>query len=132
MLKTFLLVLVAVIVGGAGHVMLAKGVKPVGDLTEARRALAAWRGGAVRELTSQDVARLAIERGLVGDLRKRSPGAEPAFGAPRRELRFAPGERVPCRPDRRDRGDHRRTSRDTVDGDRVVGEQGRGRDRDCT
>jgi drug/metabolite transporter (DMT)-like permease len=35
MLKTFLLVLVAVTVGGAGHVMLAKGMKPVGDLTEA-------------------------------------------------------------------------------------------------
>ena len=35
MLKTFLLVLVAVILGGAGHVMLAKGMKPVGDLTEA-------------------------------------------------------------------------------------------------
>ena len=35
MLKTFLLVLVAVVLGGAGHVMLAKGVKPVGGLTEA-------------------------------------------------------------------------------------------------
>jgi hypothetical protein len=35
MLKTFLLVLVAVILGGAGHVLLAKGMKPVGDLTEA-------------------------------------------------------------------------------------------------
>ena len=35
MLKTFLLVLVAVALGGAGHVMLAKGMKPVGDLTEA-------------------------------------------------------------------------------------------------
>jgi drug/metabolite transporter (DMT)-like permease len=35
MLKTFLLVLVAVILGGAGHVMLSKGMKPVGDLTEA-------------------------------------------------------------------------------------------------
>lgn len=35
MLKTFLLVLVAVAVGGTGHVMLAKGMKPVGDLTEA-------------------------------------------------------------------------------------------------
>jgi hypothetical protein len=35
MIKTFLLVLVAVILGGAGHVMLAKGMKPVGDLTEA-------------------------------------------------------------------------------------------------
>ena len=35
MLKTFLLVLVAVTLGGAGHIMLAKGMKPVGDLTEA-------------------------------------------------------------------------------------------------
>ena len=35
MLKTFLLVLVAVALGGTGHVMLAKGMKPVGDLTEA-------------------------------------------------------------------------------------------------
>src|SRR5262245_35870492 len=35
MLKTLLLVLVAVILGGAGHVLLAKGIKPVGDLTEA-------------------------------------------------------------------------------------------------
>jgi drug/metabolite transporter (DMT)-like permease len=35
MLKTFLLVVVAVILGGAGHVLLAKGMKPVGDLTEA-------------------------------------------------------------------------------------------------
>ena len=34
MLKTLVLVLVAVIVGGAGHVLLAKGMKPVGDLTE--------------------------------------------------------------------------------------------------
>ena len=35
MLKTFLLVLVAVILGGAGHVLLAKAIRPVGDLTEA-------------------------------------------------------------------------------------------------
>lgn len=35
MLKTLLLVLVAVILGGVGHVLLAKGIKPVGDLTEA-------------------------------------------------------------------------------------------------
>jgi len=35
MLKTFLLVLVAVVLGGAGHVMLAKGMRPIGDLTEA-------------------------------------------------------------------------------------------------
>ena len=35
MLKTFLLVVVAVVLGGAGHVMLAKGMKPIGDLVEA-------------------------------------------------------------------------------------------------
>jgi drug/metabolite transporter (DMT)-like permease len=35
MLKTLLLVVVAVVLGGAGHVMLSKGMKPVGDLTEA-------------------------------------------------------------------------------------------------
>ena len=35
MLKTFLVVLVAVVLGGTGHVMLSKGMRPVGDLTEA-------------------------------------------------------------------------------------------------
>lgn len=35
MLKTLLLVMVAVVLGGAGHVMLAKGMKPIGDLVEA-------------------------------------------------------------------------------------------------
>jgi drug/metabolite transporter (DMT)-like permease len=35
MLKTFALVLVAVLIGGTGHVMLSKGMKTVGDLTEA-------------------------------------------------------------------------------------------------
>ena len=35
MLKTLLLVMVAVVLGGVGHVMLAKGMKPVGDLIEA-------------------------------------------------------------------------------------------------
>ena len=35
MLKTVLLVLVAVALGGVGHVMLAKGMRPGGDLTEA-------------------------------------------------------------------------------------------------
>jgi drug/metabolite transporter (DMT)-like permease len=35
MLKTFILVLVAAIIGGTGHTMLAKGMKTVGDLTEA-------------------------------------------------------------------------------------------------
>jgi drug/metabolite transporter (DMT)-like permease len=35
MLKTLLVVIVAVILGGAGHVMLSKGIRPVGDLTEA-------------------------------------------------------------------------------------------------
>ena len=41
-----------------------------GDLPEARRALAAWRGGSTSELTSEDVARLAIERGLVDAYRQ--------------------------------------------------------------
>jgi drug/metabolite transporter (DMT)-like permease len=35
MLKTVLLVTVAVMLGGTGHVMLSKGMRPVGDLTEA-------------------------------------------------------------------------------------------------
>ena len=33
--KTLVLVVVAVVLGGTGHVMLAKGIRPVGDLTEA-------------------------------------------------------------------------------------------------
>ena len=40
------------------------------DLALARRALAAWRGGDVGELSSDDVARLAIERGLVDAYRQ--------------------------------------------------------------
>jgi drug/metabolite transporter (DMT)-like permease len=35
MLKTFIVVLVAAIIGGTGHTLLAKGMKTVGDLTEA-------------------------------------------------------------------------------------------------
>jgi drug/metabolite transporter (DMT)-like permease len=35
MIKTFVLVLIACVLGGAGHVMLAKGMKSIGDLTEA-------------------------------------------------------------------------------------------------
>jgi len=34
-LKTFVLVLIAVVIGGTGHVLLSKGMKTVGDLTEA-------------------------------------------------------------------------------------------------
>ncbi len=41
-----------------------------GDLVSARRALAAWRGEAAGELSSQDVARLSIERGLVDAYRQ--------------------------------------------------------------
>ncbi|HEY5308770.1 MAG TPA: CobD/CbiB family protein, partial [Casimicrobiaceae bacterium] len=40
------------------------------DLSAARRALAAWRGGSTSELASSDVARLAIERGLVDAYRQ--------------------------------------------------------------
>ena len=35
MLKTMVLVLIAAIIGGTGHVLLSKGMKTVGDLTEA-------------------------------------------------------------------------------------------------
>lgn len=34
MLKTFVLVVIATVIGGAGHVLLSKGMKTVGDLTE--------------------------------------------------------------------------------------------------
>jgi adenosylcobinamide-phosphate synthase len=40
------------------------------DLAAARRALAAWRGGSTVDLGSSDVARLAIERGLVDAYRQ--------------------------------------------------------------
>lgn len=35
MLKTMVIVLIAAVLGGTGHVLLAKGMRPVGDLTEA-------------------------------------------------------------------------------------------------
>ena len=35
MLKTLVIVLIAAVLGGTGHVLLAKGMRPVGDLTEA-------------------------------------------------------------------------------------------------
>ncbi len=35
MLKTFVLVLIAAVIGGTGHVLLSKGMKTIGDLTEA-------------------------------------------------------------------------------------------------
>jgi uncharacterized membrane protein len=35
MVKTFVLVLIACVLGGAGHVLLAKGMKTIGDMTEA-------------------------------------------------------------------------------------------------
>jgi adenosylcobinamide-phosphate synthase len=40
------------------------------DLPAARRALGAWRGGSTSDLGSADVARLAIERGLVDAYRQ--------------------------------------------------------------
>ena len=39
MIKTVVLVLVAGLLGGAGHVLLAKGMKTIGDLTEAPASL---------------------------------------------------------------------------------------------
>ena len=41
-----------------------------GDLPAARRALAAWRGGVTSELSSNEVAKLAIERGLLDSYRQ--------------------------------------------------------------
>ena len=35
MVKTMLIVLIAAVLGGTGHVFLSKGMRPVGDLTEA-------------------------------------------------------------------------------------------------
>ena len=39
MIKTVVLVLVAGLLGGAGHVLLAKGMKTIGDITEAPASL---------------------------------------------------------------------------------------------
>lgn len=41
-----------------------------GDIGQARRALALWRGGVTAELSSQEVAKLAIERALVDSYRQ--------------------------------------------------------------
>jgi cobalamin biosynthesis protein CobD/CbiB len=41
-----------------------------GDLNAARRALAAWRGGATADWSSNEVAKLAIERGLLDSYRQ--------------------------------------------------------------
>ncbi|MBI2157648.1 MAG: EamA family transporter [Candidatus Rokubacteria bacterium] len=49
MLKTMVLVLIAAIIGGTGHVLLSKGMKTVGDLTEAP---AAHLGGMVGRAVS--------------------------------------------------------------------------------
>lgn len=38
MARTIVLVLIAAVIGGTGHVMLSKGMKTVGDLTEAPRS----------------------------------------------------------------------------------------------
>ncbi len=46
------------------------GALAAGDVEGARRALAAWRGGATAELASHEIARLAIERGLVDSYRQ--------------------------------------------------------------
>ncbi len=41
-----------------------------GNLGAARRAIAAWRGGEASELTATDIAKLAIERGLIDSYRQ--------------------------------------------------------------
>ena len=48
MAKTLVLVLIAAVIGGTGHVMLSKGMRTIGDLTEApSHRLAAMVGRAV-------------------------------------------------------------------------------------
>jgi drug/metabolite transporter (DMT)-like permease len=39
LLKTFFIVLIAVAIGGAGHVLLSKGMRGIGDITEAGRGM---------------------------------------------------------------------------------------------
>jgi drug/metabolite transporter (DMT)-like permease len=51
MLKTLVLVIIATLIGGAGHVMLSKGMQTVGDLTEAP-ALRVAGAMALRALSS--------------------------------------------------------------------------------
>ncbi|MEP7062403.1 MAG: CobD/CbiB family protein [Betaproteobacteria bacterium] len=41
-----------------------------GELPAARRTLAAWRGGVTAELSSEEIARLSIERGLIDAYRQ--------------------------------------------------------------
>jgi uncharacterized membrane protein len=50
MIKTLVLVLIATVLGGAGHVLLAKGMKSIGDLTEAPSSRVG--GMVVRTLTN--------------------------------------------------------------------------------
>ncbi len=54
-----------------GHAFteIARALK-AGDIGQSRRALAAWRGGVTAELSSQEVATLAIERGFIDAYRQ--------------------------------------------------------------
>ena len=47
MIKTLVLVLIAGLLGGTGHVLLAKGMKTIGDLTEAPASLVGGMVGRV-------------------------------------------------------------------------------------
>lgn len=57
MIKTLVLVLIAGLLGGAGHVMLAKGMKTIGDLTEASTAVV---GGMVGRTVSNPWVLLGV------------------------------------------------------------------------
>jgi drug/metabolite transporter (DMT)-like permease len=56
-IKTMVLVLIACVLGGTGHVLLAKGMKTVGDLTEAP---AARRGGMIVQAVSNPWVLLGV------------------------------------------------------------------------
>lgn len=57
MIKTLVLILIAGLLGGTGHVMLAKGMKTIGDLTEAPAALV---GGMVGRAVSNPWVLLGV------------------------------------------------------------------------
>lgn len=57
MIKTLVLILIAGLLGGTGHVMLAKGMKTVGDLTEAPTAV---MGGMVGRTVSNPWVLLGV------------------------------------------------------------------------
>lgn len=74
MLKTVTLALIAAVIGGTGHVLLAKGMKTVGDLTEA---------------PSEQLSGM-VARGLGSGWLHKSPGSSAPISRGRRPARRHP------------------------------------------